>query len=158
MSIHRKKTSRRRFIKSTVAGSLILQSCSQDNLKDTGVDLEQDTIGEDRSPEPIKWAPSQSIDDEVFPYGIQSGDVTSTSAIISVHSTAANAEIILMEAQSTSWVEVQRIEAISFGEGLYQTSLENLQPDTAYNICAFTDNQNTTCSKNHKGHCFFGRV
>jgi len=66
MSIQRKKTSRRRFIQSTVAGSLILQSCSKDNLKDTGIDLEQDTIGEDRSPEPIKWNPSQSIDDEVF--------------------------------------------------------------------------------------------
>lgn len=144
MSIQRKKTSRRRFIKSTVAGSLILSSCSKDNQKDTA---EPNIIGEDRSPEPTKWEPSQSIDDDVFPYGIQSGDVTSNSAIISVHSTVSNADIVLMEAQSTSWTEVQRLEAIAFEDGLYQTSLEDLKPDTAYNICAFANDIRSTVSR-----------
>ena len=58
-----------------------------------------------------------------------------------------NADIILMEAQSTSWTEVQRLEAIAFEEGLYQMSLENLQPNTAYNICAFTDDIRSTVSR-----------
>ena len=120
------------------------QVAQRTTRKDTA---DPNIIGEDRSPEPTKWVPSQSIDDDVFPYGIQSGDVTSNSAIISIHSTVSNADIVLMEAQSTSWTEVQRLEAIAFEDGLYQTSLEDLKPDTAYNICAFANDIRSTVSR-----------
>jgi alkaline phosphatase D len=144
MSIPRKKTSRRKFIKTTVAGSLVLQSCSKDKENDTG---DTEIIGEDRSEEPLKWVPSEPLDEDAFPYGIQSGDVYKNSAIVSVHSSVSNASLILMEAQSTTWVEVQNIENISFEDGLYQSSLENLKPDTAYNICAFSDGIRSTVSR-----------
>ena len=145
MSIPRKKTTRRNFITTTVASSLVLSACNTKKTSDTGIH-----IGEDRSAEPTRWEPTENIDFDVFPYGIQTGDVTQNSVVISIHSTISSATYILKEASTEenhlSWNDLDE-QDIVFEEGLYQSTIEGLHPDTAYNICVFSNGIRSSVSR-----------
>ena len=84
--------SRRRFIKGFAALGAVACSSSKDDSSEF--------IGEVRRlPEPEPWSPEDEINEMLFPYGIQVGDVLSESAIVSVQTNSMQVSWRLVQQQ-----------------------------------------------------------
>lgn len=119
---------RRQFLQGvSTVGTL---ACTGKSM-DTGVE----PIGI-RSAEPERWAPDGTVNDIVFPSGIQVGDVTSTSGFVSVQINDQEVSWVLVEESDGEWVEHSNGLEVAV-DGTVQFDLVNLKSDTAYCIVCF---------------------
>ena len=85
-----------------------------------------------RTPEPVElWAPSGTLDELMFPSGVQVGDVTATDGLVSVWSTQSSAAIRLAVAEGDEWTPVAVEVGLVFVDGSAQDLVDGLEPDTA---------------------------
>jgi phosphodiesterase/alkaline phosphatase D-like protein len=89
-----------------------------------------------RAPEPAPYDAPGAEDLTTFPYGIQTGDATDASVIVSVRTTAGF-ELVLLEG-GDGWTEVQR-QTLTPTDGVAQVTLTGLSPDTVYTLVAYAD-------------------
>ena len=126
---------RRVFLKSlaTVAATTSLSCQNSTKTQDSGV---PETTPQ-RSPEPDRWTPAGDIDLALFPLGIQVGDVSEGTAIVSVQSSATVIEIRLMKADGNSWAQHETFLDVQVTDGFAQITLTELPSDTAFCVAAF---------------------
>jgi alkaline phosphatase D len=91
----------------------------------------------ERAPEPPEWEPEGTQDEVIFAWGVQSGDVTTNSVVLSFRSTEVVFELVVVEAQGQSWVELER-RSLERTDETIQLALGGLKPDTAYRYAVFT--------------------
>lgn len=143
--------SRRTFLNLTTAASAAalastLPGCgkSDDSGAADGADGTGGSEGEaapTRDAEPSAlWDPGAE-DTAAFPFGVQSGDPTTSSILLSVRSRgAATVDFVLARADGTGWVDDQAIEGLEVNdEGVAQVQVTGLQADTAYCYAARSD-------------------
>jgi alkaline phosphatase D len=100
----------------------------------------------ERPPEPAAWTAPGQQDDAAFACGVQSGDVTSNGARLSVWTTQADLTLRVVRAEGTGWVEHLTRTGLRPDEaGHLALTLDGLSPDTAYAWCATTAD-GATCS------------
>jgi ABC-type multidrug transport system ATPase subunit/phosphodiesterase/alkaline phosphatase D-like protein len=88
-----------------------------------------------RGPEPPPFVPNATLDYGTFQWGIQTGDVTNTSALVSLHTNATSVNMQLLVANANiSWEVVTTVDNITVANGLVQLLLTGLEPDTAYSV------------------------
>lgn len=85
----------------------------------------------ERAPEPAEWTPPGTEDETAFAWGLQSGDVTDSSVILSMRSTHTELTVLVVEASGESWTEHTR-QAVTRTDETVQIELTGLRPDTAY--------------------------
>ena len=126
---------RRVFLKSlaTVAATSSLSCQTNTKSQDTG-SFEATPL---RPPEPEIWSPAGEEDDELFPLGVQVGDVSEDSAIVSVQSNASVIEIRLMIAEDDVWAPFKSLLDVQVIGGFAQVVLSELPPDVAFCVAAF---------------------
>ena len=103
---------------------------------DTGAADSGGTPAPERSAEPAPWTPPGDLDNEAFPSGIQTGDPTPDSVQLSLWTTVEQAELVLLEAQSSGWQEVRRFEGLVPANGHVAIGIDGLDADVAYTIAA----------------------
>jgi phosphodiesterase/alkaline phosphatase D-like protein len=115
------------------AAATLLPACGP---RPDGADTGADTAPEPAAPrptEPADWEPDEgSLDAEVFPCAVSSGDVTSTTALLLVRTDAIELTLVLVAEQDGGWVEVQRLEGLAPQGDSARVELDGLTPDTAY--------------------------
>lgn len=119
-------TSRRGFLQGLSTVGLL--ACTGDKSSDSALE----TI-DVRPAEPEKWSPGNTLSTSIFPSGIQVGDASSSSAFVSVQTTADSVEWILVHQNANDWVEIARNVEVAV-DGTVQFSLTDLLSDTAHCI------------------------
>lgn len=89
-----------------------------------------------RSAEPAPWDAPGTLDAETFAWGIQTGDATPSSVLVSVRTLEELVTVVLVEADGETWVEVDRVEELVPDDGVVQLAFEGLAADTAYSVVA----------------------
>ncbi len=123
---------RRQLLKSMTAAAL-LPACGGRDVGETG-----EGATPVRSAEPARWSPDGNEDTGRFPWGVQSGDATSSSALLSVHTTEDSVSIEIVRGEGTEWVEEQTLTGLSVESGLVQVEISSLESDTVYNGVAWS--------------------
>ena len=103
-------TTRRNFLQGSAAAA-ILAACSSTKNNVGGEDSAGAGTSPERPDEPEKWLPDEVLDEELFPTGIQICDVSSSSAILSVHCDATSIDLRLMKADGVGWILVEESTA-----------------------------------------------
>ncbi len=98
---------------------------------DSGTDDSGPTPTPERMPEPAEWTPPGTEDETAFAWGLQSGDVTDSSVILSVRSTHTEVTLLVVEADGDGWTEHTR-QVVTRSDETVQVEVAGLQPDTAY--------------------------
>ncbi|HHO49817.1 MAG TPA: hypothetical protein ENK18_02850 [Deltaproteobacteria bacterium] len=127
------RSSRRRFITGITALSAGLTACRGVSPAPSNT-----TLGLDRAPEPPPWEPDGMLDLEAFAWGVQVGDVTSDSALLSVQTTEPTIDLAIVRQRDETWVEVGARTGLEVTDGFVQVTLDQLDPDTAYQFVART--------------------
>lgn len=125
------KSSRRKFLQSSAG--LLIGACSKPEK--LGVDKES----QPRTPEPKRWEPEEMPDTSIFPHPIRIGDVSDTSAILTLQTTATVIDLQVMRAEEGEWVLDQLFEQISLTQASLHLEIFNLRADCAYCVSAFSD-------------------
>lgn len=89
-----------------------------------------------RAPEPEPYDAPGAEDLATFPFGVQTGDATSGSVLVSVR-TAADIELVVLEG-ADGWTEIDRLP-LSPTDGVIQVELSGLAADTVYTVVAYAD-------------------
>lgn len=121
-------------------GALSLVGGCDDGGKPIGGDTGgSDTAGTTpmRGAEPAPWAAPGTQDDEAFAWGVQVGDATPSSAIVSVRTFEDTVSVVLAVADGEGWTEVDRLE-LATDEEVAQLSFDGLVADTAYSVVVYT--------------------
>lgn len=90
-----------------------------------------------RAPEPDPWEPPGSLDNEAFPFGVQSGDATPDSAILSVWTPEPALTLEMVRGDDQQWVAVTDPPAVEVADGRAQLTVTGLEPDTAYSYAFY---------------------
>lgn len=127
-------TSRRRFIAgaSALAVASTLPGCGGASGEAPGGPGPQPAP--DRADEPPPWEPAGTLDPEAFAWGVQSGDVTGDSALISVRTLEPTVDLTVVVASGDDWIEHEVQTGLQPVEEVLQLELTGLQPDTAYRL------------------------
>ena len=116
-------------------GALSLVGC------DTGAKNPTDTGAAEptpeRAPEPEAWAAPGTEDAAAFAWGVQVGDATPTTAIVSVRTPEQALTLVVMEADGEGWIELERQEGLVPDEGVLQVALEGLVAESVYAVVAY---------------------
>lgn len=99
----------------------------------------------DREAEPAAWAPDEVEDTATFAWGVQTGDVSSSSALVSVRSLATSLSLRVVVASGQTWTEVSSQSGLVPTDGTLHVTLEELSPDKAYSL-VFIDESTGMCS------------
>ena len=91
-----------------------------------------------RSAEPERWVPEETVNNIVFPSGIQVGDVMSTRGFVSIQTTETQVSWKLVEQTDDAWGDLSE-GTESATEGVVQFTIVNLKPDTAYCLVCFSE-------------------
>lgn len=86
------------------------------------------------SAEPALPSPAGAVDLEAFPSGVQIGDVTADSAILSVHSTDGRIAPTVLRASTDGWQDFVAGDPVETGDGVAQFELRSLHADTPYAV------------------------
>ena len=150
------RLTRRRFL---VSASALALGCAPGtarlggkgrNADDTGFDTDSDTdtdtdIDDPTStwtyapgPEPDPWEPPGAFDQSAFPFGIQSGDAQSESAVLSVRTFEAAVSLTVVKGVEDGWEEVLVLEDLPADVDVVQVELIDLVPDTTYSFAFHT--------------------
>lgn len=138
--------SRRDALRVTATSGLVAVGCSSGKPSNETGDTDSgsvDTSTPVRSPEPAAWEPTEALDEERFPFGVQIGDVGPTDAIVHLRTFVEPVTLVVMEAQDDGWVEHQRhtdlrttplpVDAAPAGMAV-RVNISGLSPDTAYSL------------------------
>lgn len=100
-------------------------------------------------PEPDEpWSPDGEVVDSRFPFGLQTGDATVDSAIVSVHTTAAGAiGLVLARGVEGGWEEERRLNDLTAEDGVVQVDLNGLRADTTYSVVAYDGGSRSPVSR-----------
>ncbi len=90
-----------------------------------------------RAPEPDPWAAPGTEDALAFAWGIQVGDATTSTAVVSVRTTEQSLVLVVAEADGDGWVELERVEDLVPDDGVVQVTLEGLAAETVYSVVAY---------------------
>ncbi len=136
--------SRREALSVGAAAGVVPFGCRTPGMaKDTGDAADS---GLDRSTEPAAWDPGGVVDPDRFPFGVQVGDATATTAIVHLRTFSAPVLMVLAEARGEQWVELDRLDGLTprarFDNAepagmAVVVSLVDLEPDTAYSVVFF---------------------
>lgn len=86
----------------------------------------------ERPPEPAPWAGEGALDLDSFAWGVQVGDASGGTALLSVRSLEPALRVVLLQADGEAWAPAQTLEDLSPVEGVLQRTLSGLAEDTAY--------------------------
>ena len=116
-------------------GALALSGCQPEAKAD-------DTSGEpestpERAPEPAPWAAPGAEDAASFPWGVQTGDATESSVLVSVRTLEQSVTVVLVEGVGEEWIEVDRAEGLVADDGVVQIAFEGLLAETVYAVAAY---------------------
>jgi phosphodiesterase/alkaline phosphatase D-like protein len=93
-------------------------------------------------PEPIvPWDPPGDIDDELFAFGVQTGDPLPGGVLVSVRQHGEGTiDLALAIGTETGWQEIPIADVVGLpaDEGVVQVELTGLLPDHAYSVVAYT--------------------
>ncbi len=89
-------------------------------------------------PEPAAWLAPGTQDDDAFAWGVQVGDATASSAVLSVRSLESAVVIVLARAAGAEWEEVDRTESLTPSDEVLQFALDGLDADTAYSLAVYS--------------------
>lgn len=145
--------SRRRALSVGAAAGLVPLGCRSTAVqKDTGYS----DAGLDRSPEPEPWEPGGTLDSDRFPFGVQVGDVTPSTAVVHLRTYSAPVSMRLAEARELEWVELDPQTGLTplarFDDAdptgmAVVVSLTDLSPDTAYAVVFFDDDSRSVVAR-----------
>ena len=108
----------------------------QKGASDTGSVAVPEPAPEREAEPATDWDPGGEADWDMFPSGVQVGDVHPSGAVVSVWMAAEAGELELAKSESGAWVASgERLPVTRVGEGA-QIELTELEPDTAYCIVA----------------------
>jgi phosphodiesterase/alkaline phosphatase D-like protein len=131
-------TSRRSFLSlgGAAAGAALVgpvAGCRDDPTQGEPIDSGLDPAPS-RSPEPPPWEPPGPEDAVAFPFGVQAGDATAGSVVLSVRARGlVELSIRVVRADGTTWTDARTLDALPVDdEGVVQVVLDDLEPDTAY--------------------------
>lgn len=142
------RLTRRRLLQSG-ASLLALAGCSQPDPADTSAPKDTGTAPEPsptRSPEPAPWDAPGEEDAVAFARGMQVGDVTDAAAVVSIRADEEALVLVLMREAGEAWEEALRSEPLSIQDGGLQLELDDLEPDTAYTACFFSEDGARRCA------------
>lgn len=86
------------------------------------------------------WSPAGTVDTAAFAWGVQVGDATANTAIISVRTLEASVVLVLARATCDSgvcWDEVERTEALEVSDRVLQLTLDGLDADSVYSVVVY---------------------
>ncbi len=94
---------------------------------------------EEPGPEPpVTWQPPGTVDEETFAYGVQTGDATATSVVVSVRQFRDEAvTLVLAQGTAEGWEPVLELPGLLADDGVVQIELGSLIPDTTYAVVAY---------------------
>lgn len=85
-----------------------------------------------------EWVPPGTEDEASFPFGVQVGDVTPDSAVVSVRGAEAGASLVLALAARGGWEEVARFPLTANAAGVAQLVLTDLFAAAHYRVVALS--------------------
>ena len=132
------KQSRREFLSQGGRATLAmgLGACGAGPGEETGSAPEDSP---ERSSEPAPYTPVEgTLDEDLFPRGLQIGDVTSSSALVSLFSNSESVRLTLLIGQNDVW-DQEREESFTVEDNRLHIELDGLQPDTAYSLVFFSE-------------------
>jgi alkaline phosphatase D len=74
-----------------------------------------------------------------FAWGVQIGDATTSSAIVSVRTTEASVTLVLMRAVGETWEEIDRRAGLVPVDDVVQITLDGLDADTAHAVAVYSE-------------------
>jgi alkaline phosphatase D len=90
-------------------------------------------------PEPTDaWDAPGLVDDANFDWGVQTGDATTTTVLVSAHTLASEVTLTVMRGVDSGWQEVSSGQSFVPQDGMVHLELSALAPDTTYAV-AFYD-------------------
>lgn len=150
----RQHLTRRRFVVSASAGlgavTLFGAGCDAPPLDDGGAPLDDggaplddggvlddagvtDPPRTGPGPEPETLWEAPGVEDTLaFATGVQVGDVLPTAALVSLQTSLASVQLVLVEATDEGWVERQQVTGLTSQDGHVTIELTDLYPDTTY--------------------------
>ena len=140
--------SRRDALKLGAGVGLLGVGCGSDKSVDTHAEDTSVTEVEGAAPreeEPAPWSPSETLDTDRFPFGVQVGDATQATARVHLRTHVGPVDMVLMVADGDGWSEVSRetgltpsavpVTVDSGPEGMaVVVDLTDLSGDTAYSV------------------------
>ena len=91
------------------------------------------------NPEPdFAWDAPGEFDGSAFKWGVQTGDATINSVLVSLRTTLPEVSIILVKGDASNWEQINIIENLIPVEGVIKTEISELQADTAYSIAVYS--------------------
>jgi alkaline phosphatase D len=132
-------TRRRVLVGGASFGALSLVGGCDDGGKadDTGPPLDEAATPV-RGAEPAPWDAHGTEDADTFAWGVQVGDATPSTAIVSVRTPEPTVTIVLAVADGEGWAEVDRLEGLATDVEVAQVLFEGLLADTAYSVAVYT--------------------
>lgn len=131
-------TSRRSFL-SLASATLATQALSACTAEKSGDSSTDDTAGgptPERAPEPAPWQGLAEVDPVAFPCGVQTGDATTSSVLVTAITTETVVGLRVVRAEGDAWVDDQEIEDLGPDDaGRVRLEVTALRPDTAYALC-----------------------
>ena len=114
--------------------SLLLVACSPDP-QDSAPTVQP---APDRAEEPAPWDAPGSLDESAFPWGLQSGDVTSSGVVLAAWTTESEVTLTVVQADGAGWAELLAGLELSVEDGALRHELTDLEPDSAYRYAFYT--------------------
>ncbi len=90
-----------------------------------------------RSAEPAPWVAPGTEDAEAFAWGVQVGDATPSTALVSVRTPELTVSVVLAVADGGGWTEIDRLDGLVTDEEVAQVRFEGLVADTAYSVAVY---------------------
>ncbi len=90
-------------------------------------------------PEPSPpWAAPGAEDTAAFAWGVQTGDVTSTSVLIGVRTTESALDLTVVRGTTAGWVDETKRTDLTPDAGVIRLELGDLAPDTTYALAFYS--------------------
>lgn len=86
----------------------------------------------DRSPEPEPWLPAGTLDEVAFPWGVQSGDATTSGVILALRTDEPVVALTVVVGTDDGWEEIQVHPDLAPNGGHLRIVLGDLAPDRVY--------------------------
>ena len=107
--------SRRDALRLGAGMGLLAAGCGKGKSQDTAWPPDDSAVqgAPPRAPEPDPWVPSEAIDTDRFPFGVQVGDATTSTARVHLRSHIGPVDFVLVVEDGTGWAEVERRTSLS---------------------------------------------
>lgn len=90
-------------------------------------------------PEPPVWIPDGELDEVAFAFGVQTGDATLDTVLVSVRTLEPTVTLVVVKGVEDGWEEVQVHEGLVPDNKVVQLELFELVPDTTYAVAFYAE-------------------